>query len=55
MGGTLDLGTTYCLSNQVQFVVEAEILCSRTFFFYDFSTLTVPCDHIFALRPPIFL
>ena len=54
MGGTLDLGTTYCLSNQVQFVVEAETLCSRTFFFYDFLTLTVPCDQIFALRPPIF-
>ena len=54
MDGTLDLGTTYYLSNQVQFVVEAETLCSRTFFFYDFLTLTVPCDQIFAIRPPIF-
>ena len=55
MGRTLDLDTTYCLSNQVKFVVEAETLCSRTFFFYDFFTSTVPCDQIFALRPPIFL
>ena len=39
VGGTLDLDTTYCLSNQVQFVVEAETLCSRTFFFYDFFLL----------------
>ena len=28
---------------------------NRMFFFYDFLTLTVPCDQIFALRPPIFL
>ena len=54
MGGTLDLDTIYCLSNQVKFVVEAETLCSRTFFFYDFFTSTAPCDQIFALRPPIF-
>ena len=50
MGGTLDLDTIYCLSNQVKFVVEAETLCSRTFFFYDFFTSTAPCDQIFALR-----
>ena len=55
VGGTLDLDTIYCLSNQVKFVVEAETLCSRTFFFYDFFTSTVPCDQIFALRPPIIL
>ena len=45
VGGTLDLGTTCCLSNQVKFVVGAEILCSRTFFslwLFDFNCTLWP-------------